>query len=106
MSINLANTSGGNNGVARIAASAAARANVANNVLVFTMPRLQGRTGSLKSTYRVNAQSILVTGNPLYNPEQTTTHAANLVITGAVSNALSNGWGSRITTFTVSPRGV
>jgi len=106
LSISIANTSGGNHAVARIAASAAARANVANNVLVFTMPKLQGRTGSLKSTYRVNAQSILVTGNPLYNPEQTTTHAANLVITGAVSNALSNGWGSRITTFTVSPRGV
>jgi hypothetical protein len=106
LSINLANTSGGNNGVARIAASAAARANVANNVLVFTMPKLQGRAGSLKATYHINAQSILVTGNPLYNPEQGTTHAANLVITGAVANGLSNGWGARITDFTVSPRGV
>ena len=106
LSINIANTAGGNNGVARIAASAAARANVANNVLVFTMPKLQGGTGSAKATYHVNAQSITVTGNPLYNPEQGTTHAANLVITGAVANALSNGWGSRITNFTVSPKGV
>ena len=106
LSINIANTAGGNNGVARIAASAAARANVANNVLVFTMPKLQGGTGSAKATYHVNAQSISVTGNPLYNPEQGTTHAANLVITGAVANNLSNGWGNRITNFTVSPKGV
>ena len=106
LSINLANTAGGNNGVARIAASAAARANVANNVLVFTMPKLQGGTGSAKATYHINAQSISVTGNPLYNPEQGTTHAANLVITGAVANNLSNGWGQRITNFTVSPKGV
>jgi hypothetical protein len=106
LSIGISNTAGGNHAVARIAASAAARANVANNVLVFTMPKLQGRTGSLKATYHINAQSILVTGNPLYNPEQGTTHAANLVITGATANALSNGWGNRITNFTVSPRGV
>ena len=106
LAITISNTVGGNSGVARINASAAARANVANNVLVFTMPKLQGGTGSVKATYKINGQSISVTGNPLYNPEQTTTHAANLVITGAVSNALSNGWGSRITTFTVSPRGV
>jgi hypothetical protein len=106
MTINLANTAGGNNGVARITAAAAARANVANNVLVFTMPKLQGGTGSAKATYHINAQSIGVTGNPLYNPEQGTTHAANLVITGAVANNLSNGWGNRITNFTVSPKGV
>jgi len=106
LSINISNTAGGNHAVARIAASAAARANVANNVMVFTMPKLQGRTGSLKATYHINAQSITVTGNPLYNPEQGTTHAANLVITGAVANGLSNGWGSRITNFTVSPKGV
>ena len=106
LSINLANTAGGNNGVARIAASAAARANVANNVLVFTMPKLQGGTGSAKATYHINAQSISVTGNPLYNPEQGTTHSANLVITGAVANNLSNGWGNRIINFTVSPKGV
>jgi len=106
LSISISNTAGGNHAVARIAASAAARANVANNVLVFTMPKLQGRTGSLKATYHINAQSILVTGNPLYNPEQGTTHAANLVITGATANALSNSWGNRIINFTVSPKGV
>jgi len=106
LSISIANTAGGNHGIARIAASAAARANVANNVMIFTMPKLQGRTGSLKATYHINAQSITVTGNPLYNPEQSTTHAANLVITGAVANGLNNGWGSRIVNFTVSPRGV
>jgi hypothetical protein len=106
LSISISNTAGGNHAVARIAASASARANVANNVLVFTMPKLQGRTGSLKATYHINAQSILVTGNPLYNPEQGTTHAANLVITGAVANNLSNSWGNRIINFTVSPKGV
>lgn len=106
MSISLANTAGGNNGVARITAAAAARANVANNVMVFTMPKLQGGTGSAKATYHINAQSITVSGNPLYNPEQGLTHAANLVITGAVANNLSNGSGVRITNFTVSPKGV
>lgn len=106
MSILIANTVGGNHGIARITAAAAARANVANNVMVFTMPKLQGGAGSAKATYHINAQSITVTGNPLYNPEQSTTHAANLVITGAVANGLNNGWGSRITNFTVSPRGV
>jgi len=106
LTINIANTVAGNHGVARIVASAAARANVANNVMVFTMPKLRGGTGSVKATYHINAQSILVTGNPLYNPEQGTTHAANLVITGATANALSNGWGNRITNFTVSPKGV
>ena len=68
--------------------------------------KLQGGSGSAKATYHINAQSITVTGNPLYNPEQGTTHAANLVITGAVANNLSNGWGNRITNFTVSPKGV
>jgi hypothetical protein len=47
-----------------------------------------------------------VTGNPLYNPEIGTTAAANLVITGAVSNGLNNSIGSRITSFQVSPKGV
>ena len=108
LSINIANTVAGNHGIARIAASAAARANVANNVLVFTMPKLQaGAAGSNNNyaTYHVNAQSITVTGNPLYNPEQGTTHAANLVITGAVANGLSNSWGNRITNFVVSKNG-
>jgi hypothetical protein len=108
LSINIANTSGGNNGVARITASAAARANVANNVMVFTMPKLQGRAGSLKATYHINAQSISVAGggNPLYNPEIGITAAANLVITGAVANNLSRFNGERIINFTVSPKGV
>ena len=111
LTINIANTSGGNHGVARITASAAARANVANNVMVFTMPKLQGRTGSLKATYHINAQSIGVTGggNPLYNPEagsNPTKHAANLVITGAVANNLGRFNGERIINFTVSPKGV
>lgn len=109
LAINISNTAGGNHAVARIAASAAARANVANNVLVFTMPKLQGKAGSGKATYHINAQSITVTGNPLYNPEagsNPTKHAANLVITGAVANGLARFNGERITNFTVSPKGV
>ena len=106
MSITVANTVGGNNAVARITAAAAARANVANNVMVFTLPILQGGAGSAKATYKINAQTISVTGNPLYNPEQGTTHAANLQISGAVSNNLSRFNGARITTFQVSPKGV
>jgi hypothetical protein len=111
LTINIANTAGGNHGIARITASAAARANVANNVMVFTMPKLQGRAGSLKATYHINAQSIGVTGggNPLYNPEagsNPTKHAANLVITGATANALARFNGERIINFTVSPKGV
>jgi hypothetical protein len=108
ITINIANTAGGNNGVARYMGG---RANTANNVLVFTMPKLQGGTGSAKATYHVNAQSLSVTGggNSLYYPEapvNPTRHAANLVITGAVANNLSNGWGNRITSFQVSPKGV
>jgi hypothetical protein len=106
LSINLANTAGGNNGVARIVASAAARANVANNVMIFTMPKLRGGAGSAKATYHVNAQSISVTGNPLYNPEIGITASANLVITGAVANNLARFNGERIINFTVSPKGV
>ena len=110
LTINIANTVAGNHGVARIVASAAARANVANNVMVFTMPKLRGGTGSVKATYHINAQSIGVTGggNPLYNPEagsSATKHAANLVITGATANALSRFNGERIINFTVSPGG-
>jgi hypothetical protein len=108
LTISIANTAGGNHAVARFLSG---RANVANNVLVFTLPKLQGRAGSLKATYHVNAQSIGVTGggNPLYNPEQSvnpTRHSANLVITGATANGLNGGYGARITNFTVSPRGV
>ena len=108
ITINLANTAGGNNGVAIYKGG---RANTANNVLVFTMPKLQGGTGSAKATYHINAQSIGVTGggNPLYNPEagsNPTKHAANLVITGAVANNLGRFNGERIINFTVSPKGV
>ena len=108
LTILIANTVAGNHGIARITASAAARANVANNVMVFTMPKLQGGAGSVKATYHINAQSIGVTGggNPLYNPEIGITAAANLVITGAVANNLSRFNGIRITNFTVSPKGV
>jgi hypothetical protein len=108
MSISIANTVGGNNGVARIAVATAARANVANNVMIFTMPKLQGGSGSAKATYHINAQSISVTGggNPLYNPEIGITAAANLVITGAVANNLTRFNGIRITNFQVSPKGV
>jgi hypothetical protein len=111
LTILIANTIGGNHGIARIAASAAARANVANNVMVFTMPKLQGGAGSARATYHINAQSIGVTGggNPLYNPEagaNATKHAANLVITGATANGLARFNGERITNFTVSPKGV
>jgi len=106
MSISIANTVGGNHAVARIAAATAARANVANNVMVFTMPALRGGAGSARATYHINAQSISVTGNPLYNPEMGITAAANLVITGAVANNLTRHNGIRITNFQVSPKGV
>jgi hypothetical protein len=105
MSINLANTAGGNTGVAQFVAQTASNLIGANNTLVFTMPPLQGGTGSASATYQINAQSITVTGNPVYNPEQDTTHAANLTISGAVANNLTNGSGERITTFTVRPGG-
>lgn len=107
MSITIANTVGGNNAVARITAASAARANVANNVMVFTLPRLQGGANgsNARATYKINAQTISVTGNPLYNPEQGITHAANLQISGAVSNNLSRFNGARITTFQVSSGG-
>ena len=106
LSISLANTIGGNSGIARIVASAAARANVANNVMIFTMPKLCGGTGSAKATYHINAQSISVTGNPLYNPEIGIAASANLVITGAVANNLARFNGERIVNFQVSPKGV
>ena len=107
MSISIANTVGGNNAVARIAVATAARANVANNVMVFSLPKLQGGVGSAKATYHINAQSISVTGggNPLYNPEIGITAAANLVITGAVANNLTRHNGIRIINFQVSPLG-
>ena len=105
--IRLANTAGGNSGNAHIVSQGASHAGVnANNTLVFTLPKLQGGTGSAKGTYQINAQSFGVTGNPIYNPEISTVCSANLTITGAVANNLLDGAGSRITTFTVSPKGV
>lgn len=103
MSINLANTVGGNNAVARFANTVAqGRIVDANNTLVFRLPAMRGGSGSVAATYRVNAQSIIVTGMPLYNPDEGTTSSANVTITGAVSNNLMNGLGSRITTFRVA----
>ena len=105
VTINLANTAGGNNGLAIHAAGDTIAH--ANNTLVFTLPPLQGGTGSAKGTYQVNAQSIAVTGggHSLYNPDAGITAAANLVITGAVANNLLDGAGARITTFQVAPLG-
>lgn len=106
LSINLSNTAGGNNGVARFTAQTASNLIGANNTLVFTMPALQGGSGSARATYHVNAQAISVTGMPLYNPEEGVAYAANVTITGAVANNLTNGAGTRITNFQVSPNGV
>lgn len=110
--IQLSNTAGGNH--ARCIITAGTRANGANNILVFTMPKLQGRAGSLKATYHINAAAKFfgpttgsaVVGMPIYNPEIGLTAAANTTITGAVANGLNNGFGTRITNFTVSPNGV
>lgn len=106
LSINIANTVGGNHAIARFTAQTSSNLIGANNTLVFTMPKLQGGTGSAKATYHINAQAIAVTGMPLYNPEQTTTHTANVTITGAVANNLLNFTGAKITNFQVSPKGV
>jgi len=105
-SITLANTVSGNHGIAYFTNNATARITNANNTLVFVMPPLQAGgdgSGTATATYQVNAQSITVAGggNSLYNPDDGTTAAANLVITGAVSNNLFDGVGSRVTTFTV-----
>ncbi len=110
--LQLSNTAGGNHGRAVFATGN--RANGANNILVFIMPKNQGRTGSLKATYHINAAAkffgattgVAVSGMPLYNPEIGITAAANTTITGAVANGLNNGFGTRITNFTVSPKGV
>ena len=103
----VANTVGGNIGNTLFANTAAqGRIINANNTLVFRMPKLQGGTGNAKATYKIQAQNIRVHqgGNPLYNPDDGTTQAANLVITGAVSNNLLDGAGSRITTFQVAAK--
>lgn len=107
-SINIANTAGGNNAVAKFANTVAqGRIVNANNTLVFRLPRLQGGAGSVAATYRINAQSISVAGggNPFYNPDDGITKNANLVITGAVSNTLSRGDGTKVTTFQVRRNG-
>lgn len=102
----LANTVGGNHAVANFANTVAqGRIVNANNTLVFRLPPLQGGAGSVAATYQVNAQSITVSGNPLYNPEKGITYAANLVITGAVANTLSRGDGVKVTTFQVRRNG-
>ena len=104
-SLTIANTVGGNNATAHFANTAAqSRIINANNTLVFRLPPLQGGTGNAKATYKINGQSITSAGggNPLYNPDDGTTQAANLVVTGAVSNNLLNGAGGRITTFQVA----
>ena len=106
MSINIANTIGGNHAVARFTAQTSSNLIGANNTLIFTMPKLQGGAGSVKATYHINAQAITVTGMPLYNTEQTTTHSANVTITGAVANNLLNFAGTKIINFQVSPKGV
>ena len=103
----VANTVGGNIGNTLFANTAAqGRIINANNTLVFRMPKLQGGTGNAKATYKIQAQSIRVHqgGNPLYNPDDGTTKAANLVITGAVSNNLLDGAGARIGTFQVAAK--
>lgn len=105
MTITIANTAGGEGANAVFSAQTASNLVGANNTLVFTMPALQGGTGSAAATYQINAQSIAVTGNPIYNPEQDITHSANLTITGAVANNLLDFVGNRITTFTVTPGG-
>jgi hypothetical protein len=106
LSINIANTVGGNHAIARFTAQTSSNLIGANNTLIFTMPKLQGGAGSVKATYHINAQAITVTGMPLYNPEQTTTHSANVTITGAVANNLLNFAGTKIINFQVSPKGV
>ena len=103
----VSNTVGGNIGNTLFANTAAqSRIINANNTLVFRMPKLQGGTVNAKATYKILAQNIRVHqgGNPLYNPDDGTTQAANLVITGAVSNNLLDGAGSRIGTFQVAAK--
>lgn len=103
-SISIANTVSGNHGIAYWSNTATARITNANNTLVFALPKLQAGgdgSGTATATYKINAQSISVTGNPIYNPDDGITAAANLVITGAVANNLFDGIGTRVSTFTV-----
>ena len=104
ISINIANSVSGISGVAYFANTATGRIAGANNTLVFTMPKLQSGgagSGTSQATYKVAAQAAAVTGGgmSIYNPDQGTTGGtANLVISGAVSNAMG--------TFTVSSNGL
>lgn len=106
-SVTIANTVGGNNAVARLTQALVTSTGIqnANNTLVFRLPLLQGGAGSLPATYKINSQSITVTGNPLYNPDRGITAAANLVITGATSNNFLDGNGVRQVTFRVRRNG-
>jgi hypothetical protein len=110
LSITISNTAAGNSGVARFL-NTGSIVN-ANNTLVFKMPKLQGNTHTgnsttMTATYKIGAQTITVTGNPLYNPDDGAVAGAfaNLVITGAVSNNLLDTIGNRITTFRVRAGG-
>lgn len=83
MTITLANTVSGAHVVASAAENISGNTQVwGNNTVVFNF------TIATSGTYQINAQSIVVTGggNPLYNPDLGVGSAANLVITGAVSN--------------------
>ena len=104
ISIAISNTVSGNSGTAYFSNTATGRIAGANNTLVFTMPKLQSGgagSGTSQATYKVAAQAAAVTGGgmSIYNPDQGTTGGtANLVISGAVSNAMG--------TFTVSSNGL
>jgi hypothetical protein len=108
LSITISNTSAGNSGVARFLNNGSIVN--ANNTLVFKMPKLQGNTVSgavTTGTYKIGSQTISVTGNPLYNPDDGAIPGAfaNLVITGATSNNLLDTIGNRIVTFQVRAGG-
>ena len=104
ISIAIANTISGNSGVAYFSNTATGRIAGANNTLVFVMPKLQSGgagSGTSTATYKVQAQTGAVTGGgmSIYNPDQGNTGGtANLVISGAVSNAMS--------TFVVGSNGI
>ena len=116
LSVTVSNTAAGNNAIVR-ARKAATSGQIgftsvtnANNTLVILMTKLQGSlapdANNSLATYKFPAQTISITGNPLYNPDQSAVHStANLVITGAVSNNLCDGSGSRIGSFQVRRNG-
>ena len=117
LSITVSNTAAGNNAIVR-ARKAATTGNPgftsvtnANNTLVILMTKLQGSlapdANNSPATYKIPAQTISVTGTPLYNPDigAVSYATANLVITGAVSNNLLDGSGSRIGSFQVRRNG-